>query len=52
MDLNSIKAKAQTLSQTSLMYVKTNWMIIVSALLLGVLGYYISKTYFLSLISI
>ena len=46
MDLNSIKAKAQTLSQTSLMYVKTNWMIIVSALLFGVLGYYIYTNYF------
>ena len=46
MDLNSIKAKAQTLSKTSLMYVKTNWMIIVSALLFGVLGYYIYTNYF------
>jgi len=46
MDLNSIKAKAQTLSQTSLIYVKTNWMIIVSALLFGVLGYYIYTNYF------
>ncbi len=46
MDLNSIKAKAQTLSQTSFVYVKTNWMIIVSALLFGVLGYYIYTNYF------
>jgi len=46
MDLNSIKAKAQSLSQCSFTYVKTNWMIIVSALLIGVLGYYIYTNYF------
>jgi thiol-disulfide isomerase/thioredoxin len=45
MDLNSIRAKAQSLSQCSFTYVKTNWMIIVSVLLFGVLGYYIYTNY-------
>lgn len=44
-NLSSIKSKAQTLTQTSLMYVKSNWMIIVSVLLFGVLGYYIYTNY-------
>ena len=44
-NLTSIKTKAQSLSQTSFMYVKSNWMIIVAVLLFGVLGYYIYSNY-------
>ena len=44
-NLSNIKTKAQTLSQTSFMYVKSNWMIIVAVLLFGVLGYYIYSNY-------
>jgi hypothetical protein len=36
-NLSNIKTKAQTLTQTSFMYVKSNWMIIVAVLLFGVL---------------
>ena len=43
--LSSIKTTAQSLSQTSFMYVKSNWMIIVAVLLFGVLGYYIYSNY-------
>jgi thiol-disulfide isomerase/thioredoxin len=44
-NLSNIKTKAQTLTQTSFMYVKSNWMIIVAVLLFGVLGYYIYTNY-------
>ena len=44
-NLSNIKTKAQTLSQTSFMYVKSNWMIIVAVLLFGVLGYYIYSNF-------
>jgi thiol-disulfide isomerase/thioredoxin len=44
-NLSNIKTKAQTLTQTSFMYVKSNWMIIVAVLLFGVLGYYIYSNY-------
>lgn len=43
--LSSMKTTAQSLSQTSFMYVKSNWMIIVAVLLFGVLGYYIYSNY-------